>query len=1062
MKAWRRLTGRARTSPRREPSGGISIALLVAGIAVLAAGTAYLASWAEEETVRLERTLDQGHILELTKRQDWQDQVALYLRLNAAYGRHVGEGYRLQQESEWLRSPQNPRSSSADAATVDLRAQEEFTIARSLRPYASFARGLTINLDMALTSRPDDQIEKKISRDLADLGFETTWPPGPEGSIWKPKTELAEARRKVTGLTGAVVGFVAALALLTFARLSQRRRALEKALIVSGGILALAVTGYVVWLERKAAGPTVVWTLVLGMTAVALAPRVGRLIAKKLPPGKASEEAHVAVIEHERRTPVSTWLHGVPASTDPLSSLLISLMAIAVLLSAVSGWFYTRAATRASQAAIEALEQQVELFKSSSTTRGALFSYGLETFAAIQEYRLRHQAALQRLDLGQEQRGAREARDERADSEVRRWRELLARYETDPREGKKLLRVLDGYEGPEQDPYFPESLVAERLTWPTERFFAHWDAAQDQSHAYHAQAIGYLAALTVFAIGLFLFGQALSVGRTSYGEVLLGLGVIVTSLGLAGMILVTVRPALHGTPGPKALDAVKHYADARVLYETSHRAAGFAEAAEKFDAAAKARPTFAVASRYAASARILSASRYTGDGYISPGTKDLLLIKYRHGFENVLRGIENGDGQPLRQFIARGRMVLAGAVEDHVTVRLNMALAHLALGQWEGANDQYTTALDTWTREVAGGLPDPAHRDVLMWVLTDLEHLSAFCVKLFTGDCGELKAHLASLKSRLVGALHGEDWSAEARPPADVDRGAAKFLSLTASPAGLGWRAKAPDRDVKSGGLVVIWYALSDGRVWRAMPELVVPGASNYFIGPVHFSFSPYPRLADHHDCLRNGRYRAELYVEGRLADEREITLDTPRKFAPASSRSLNVSICRPEAWEPRAVDWSTPELARAYIEDVAGGPVHGAVLLTFYSPKERPSPVAVRPAAPWSAHVPIQRNRTDTRGAVDAALKRALHRLRSKDFVPEGEPRVSPIMCEDFSFASLGSGYFYRYAGATVRARAWFGREAMLHVGLVFHRPGQEGVPDREAAEREDCSVLMSLTNIE
>jgi hypothetical protein len=117
------------------------IAMVMAVVAMLGAVAAFRTAFAEQETSRLERTLDQGYMLELASRQGYLDKASLSTRLNGRYYQHQDLGRYLQKVADGIRAADPKKIREGDrlrAARLDLKAQEEFAAARVFRPLHKF------------------------------------------------------------------------------------------------------------------------------------------------------------------------------------------------------------------------------------------------------------------------------------------------------------------------------------------------------------------------------------------------------------------------------------------------------------------------------------------------------------------------------------------------------------------------------------------------------------------------------------------------------------------------------------------------------------------------------------------------------------------------------------------------------------------------------------------------------------------------------------------------------------------------------------------------------------
>ncbi len=145
--------------------------------------------------------------------------------------------------------------------------------------------------------------------------------------------------------------------------------------------------------------------------------------------------------------------------------------------------------------------------------------------------------------------------------------------------------------------------------------FGNWEAARTDSLEAHERAVIFLATLTVFAVAIYLVGQALGMGRGRAAFVLTGLGIVfvVTGLGLAARTELAVEgaEAPHEVPascqldperwgpvrgGPNAL-AARQFAIGITTLDNALTSDEYQTAADHLRCAATLRPNFVDANR---------------------------------------------------------------------------------------------------------------------------------------------------------------------------------------------------------------------------------------------------------------------------------------------------------------------------------------------------------------------------------------------------------------------------------------------------------------------------------
>ena len=128
---------------------------------------------------------------------------------------------------------------------MDLESEEEYTLARAIRPYRD---NVAITLDSKLSL--ENSIEKLAADDLEDFGFNVHWPdsPGPNGvfpSLWAGlDADIQAAHRRVVYLALASVAFVFSLVFFTFAQLAPDGSRSERWLGIIGSAIGAGALVY--------------------------------------------------------------------------------------------------------------------------------------------------------------------------------------------------------------------------------------------------------------------------------------------------------------------------------------------------------------------------------------------------------------------------------------------------------------------------------------------------------------------------------------------------------------------------------------------------------------------------------------------------------------------------------------------------------------------------------------------------------------------------------------------------------------------------------------------------
>ena len=1062
----------------------MSIAMFMAVVAMLGAVTAYRAALAEQDTLGFERRLQQGVMLELVHRQELLSKISSRARYENSAKRHTPAAGSLQQEAGKL-APQDRRQ----AALKKLQAEEEAAYVRSLQPYRDyFGVGIQSDADV------ETQIAMQTADWLRTFGFDTVtvWePPAADGSfpsIWeKLEKDVTRARNKVRLLAGAVVLFVVALAFLTFAQLSHNTPKLEKVLARIGGVLAFVGLVVAMSADHSSWEDFLMFTAGFGVLALVGAPLARRFHFKARAeaeesspsPGRVSpansaegeEDEPVHPAEVDPALFAGMRLHTAPVA-HKFGRFVICMIAVSAVLSALSGFFYSRAAVASSEAIGAALENQAELFRMNSR-QALVWNHMVGRVAMAQDYHLRYEAARQRLELAKEEPDLLSQRDAKYATD-----QVKLRLEDFEKKEPKAHQLMTGPLGPEQDVHFPWKLAISQSHDP-EKELARWSVNNDVSLGYQRKATTFLALLTLFAIALYLLGQALGMGRTSaafilvlfactlvFGGVMRGLFISFADKAMA------LRPASAECRLPGYSDrgltelAAEHYARGMVLLDGSpDDPVELAKAAKEFGCAVEIRPTFALANFYFALAtNQANTPQLNEGGFVSLISKEVLdkisraeqqasnVLKQQgfppradlvgnYGFDTYADGLVKGD----RKRVEIGRQATLAAIDldkNSLVSRFNLGVAQFAEGHEK-------EALETYRQTVALGDPgkEPFVTNdgaVIGGAITDLDVFRQYCTGLNDAAyCKQFEStDLPRLKSELVAAA----WPfAKGRTLAGSGIKLTD-LHLTGSAAELAWSGHAENLLQDPGGkpqdtLAVLWYAYSpDWKAWRVLPAISGRVEPALYAQDYPRRFPSVLQASDARMCLQSGTYRAEFYVDGELANSQEITLKD-ETLHPEMFPDLDVAICRPPSWrrwQSRDPD-ADAVWTRGFIED---GKNRGVFVFAFFDPQQDGKEV------------------TEQR-----ALRRAENILHTEGQAPEPGAARPLYDCTGLrgypgeAMAAFGDG-----GGASI-AKAWTTKEGLVNVvAVVDEHLDEAGLLTQTSSQsqaHQDCEILLSATTV-
>lgn len=1023
------------TSP--EPKrASIRFAIVMATVAVLGAVAAYCAARAEQNSLGAERRLEQGKILELARREE-------LLRLRSYAGRYEERNQLLEAELKYLRGVRD--GLSTDDSTLPLlhiEIQERSAIQRAFRPLLRFFS--------TAAGASEDGLKKDAAEELRGYGFDTVWVESPPAgqtrpSIWQRLEErVEEEHHKVRSLSFGVLLFVLALATFTFAQLNHAKPRVEQLLARGGYALAIVAWAIVLWVDHDA------WKtyLLSGVGFAVLAP-IGWGLARyfRLAPAvNHSEIAHPGEVEPKGFAGIR--MH-VPHAADRMSRFTIGMIAVTAVLSAGSGYLYSFAATAASTSGTNALEHQAELFRNTARVGIDLYDRVVQ-LGLLSEDRLRMDAAAQRVALAQEAPNLMDVRDAKD-------RLAAANRQAEARRAPKLEEVFAGKLGPYNDPGFPRQFVYGTLVRETARGYALWDASSESSLRSQRHATVYLGMLTLFAVALYLFGQALSLGTTRAAFILVFVSCCLVMAGLVAPAVTALGSLPRGRSAPEsacgpgrgengtpAVEAARRYAEGRTLYALGE----YAEAAREFQCAVAARPTFALANYFFSIATSSAATPQANEGgYISIISWNVLdqvrqaqddalasvreqgflpprSLQANSGFDSFLVALSKKDRGVLQQSIAATREAIRLNDQSPVT-QFNLGVALLAAGE-SGADQAFSRGLELKpSGPVIGG------------AITDLNILNQHCDQVNeTAYCSKLRPQIRQIQFDMVAKV----WAPKSKAAtATATATTIDNLSLWTAPAGLGWEADV--RNLGETEFVVVWYAFDpDWKVWRVLPAISGPiresirqaaGEKSHAV-----DFSRFLIATTVPDCVRDGSYRAEFYLNGKWVKTSADVQARHGRFSPAALGDMNLALCHPPDWKPAT--GLVTGLVRGYT-DGQTATRRGAYLFTYFSPfgsgdaaRGRLGYFIYRAAAQLLAGRRVEFRRIQTCGSYRG--------------------NIGDLMAE--STDGLG----------IILARAWIRSDGLVHVGLVI----DERLDARSSVEKaraqdpagEDCATLVSMTN--
>jgi hypothetical protein len=1052
----------------------LRMAMVMAVVAIFGAVTAFQAGKAEQDASLHERMLQHGQLLELKYWQEYLTDLSQFDRYFAASELYYQESLSRRAKANDLRWEHD----AVGAAFQDLDSQERSARGKSQIPFYDSYNGLAWPYKDA-KQLPEGKLEQSIAQTLASIGFETNVPQQcsiENAGIWGGlECDIKAAQGRVKRLAVSVVLLVISLALFTFAQLYRDKVRVVIWLIRLACVTAVGGFLLSVWFDLDS------WK-VLGRYSLVIAALMALgywlsttctikeffLLDKEVeadelihggeigPHSYCAEHVHIGLDKHR----FHVWI--------------VAAIAITASLSALDGVLYSVAGIHQSQNAGEALRYQMEMVKN-STHRAALNNLTLQDLANAQEYRTQYRAGQQQLDLARN--GVPGANRETAALTMQPWQDFI-----DREENKSLPDSLDSAQGPDSDPFFPKQLMAKDLTIE-QTDFAKWDGENEISLAWSKAATRYLRALTLFAIALYLFGQALSMGRTQEAFILFCCASFLAVAGLCWMAGVTYVD-LRIPRGDKVEEAAKLYGEGMELFKTAGTSEEYGKAVCKFTDSLNKRPTFALANYYLALALSDQMSPQK-EGYQSLHFKQALpqivdseeqaieaLAKENltpplgflldHGYDSTDLGLTQKQRDRVEHGIDEEKKALQRD-STNAMLLFNTGMALLADGPQKKAE-----GLADYDKGFASLAKSDDRARLAAGVITDLEILRKYCLGLNTSTyCDEIGRDVNNQESRLsITAWMPPTW----KPPANSDDSKISDLKLFASPAGLGWEATVP-MDLSDNGLVVVWYACDtahpgrracDSKSLDTEPEDVNWGVwwvLNGISGRVlpadlldkgngkKYAFKSALQSSSVNSCLTPGEFRAEFYLNGQRLDfgssERISFGMEPShpasQLKPTILRDLDLEMCYPNNWTSwKFKNTRDPGLIAGYVDPKDDS---GAFLFTYYYPQTD---------AKTSASVK------------NTLVEKSLKSLAAEGLISESPMSPEPDACTDYLEDPSVTRARYRSARDTVLSKVWFAKDGIAHVGLVFRRnSGAQASLESSVAgtpDRESCDVLATI----
>jgi tetratricopeptide (TPR) repeat protein len=473
--------------------------------------------------------------------------------------------------------------------------------------------------------------------------------------------------------------------------------------------------------------------------------------------------------------------------------------------------------------------------------------------------------------------------------EQERWRQLGSVSEA-------LTEIKsDGPAGPQQDASFPSRYLNDKLA-ELDKLRAERDAVNEEAQAWNSKVTAYAAVLTLTAVALYLLGLSIALKlRIRLG--LAGLGVGLGMIAVIASIAIQVTPPKE--PPPQAADEYAEGLKALRNAAANSDLEGFKESAQHLRQATHLRPKFALAYEKLAEAELgAGAPAPTAIGVVASDeavTRAETALKAALDLGNNSRSVlvdygaveyqlwlRDGKKGRIDDAVKYERQALAQDSADPIPAE-NLAVGLVALGQDREARAAARESMvrlfklhnSVYTEFGVGG------------TLTSLETL----LKAKPDTAGRVQAMKEYLANAAV---------YESPDPPEGDPRTADNVQINVNAGSLNWSARIPGLQQDRDHVSVQWYYRDPDKVaWT-----VLPAASGGYtkLPPATFRGADgygqrSPFLSASGDCLHDGSYRVEIYINGKLAGstEKDFTLGSLK-----GHRLLDVGVagCIPEDWK--------------------------------------------------------------------------------------------------------------------------------------------------------------------
>jgi len=484
-----------------------------------------------------------------------------------------------------------------------------------------------------------------------------------------------------------------------------------------------------------------------------------------------------------------------------------------------------------------------------------------------------------------------------------------------------------GWYSPEEDPNFPTRYqeAAQR-----ESYFlsARRDAANEQADAAESQFVHLAAALTMFAVAVFLFGYSLTPQGRRRRWLFSG---VASGFAVVGAVWAMFH-VVGGTPMPPQA-AASAYADGEVALNDND----YVSADQDLSRAVKLRPKFVDAWSDLALAKY---SEGTPQPYVNNEQTQIAGVPaLKAALHADQEAIDNGSESPNVRFDLGSNLLYLGLLTHNddlvrqsrgVSVDADKRFAdQLRSGRHPGSFLLYSD-FDTAEADLVdgSGLAGGEYRAAEQRMLRLRAELSVESVvadaltdlNLIAQTRPRLAGRAGAIEDQILGVASRSDYENWFTTPGGYSQSGNDVAQLSGvqiqpDPSHMQFTISGATNFRPNNDLMSVQWEYKDpvNGNWEVLPDIsgpVAPGNLNSLTSQgnnAYISNNPsFISQSSPHTCLPPGQYRAAIYVNGRLAGQSPPTSSTWGPAQGTGFRGIDAAFCKPSGWQGVTVGSNT------------------------------------------------------------------------------------------------------------------------------------------------------------